>query len=129
MKAFLTLLGALLFSFSWAQEATINGRVLDAKNNEPLPFANVIAQGTSYGTTTDIDGNFVLRLPAGLYNLEVSFIGYQAKLVPEVQVSPAAPAQITVGLNEDAEVLGTVDVVANPFEKDAESPVSVQTSV
>ncbi len=126
MKSILSFLGVLFFTLGFAQEATINGRVFDAKNNEALPFANVIAQGTEYGTTTDIDGNFVLRLPAGLYNLEVTFIGYRAKIVPEIQVSPAAPAQISVGLDEDTEVLGTVDVVANPFEKDGESPVSVQ---
>ncbi len=126
MKVFSTLALVLLTVVTFAQEAIIRGRVVDAKNNDPLPFANVVAQGTEFGTTTDIDGNFELRVTAGLYNLEVSFIGYRTRLVPEIQASQAAPAQVTIKLEEDAQQLQEVEVVANPFEKDAESPVSVQ---
>ena len=126
MKYTLSFIFALVAFAVSAQNAVIRGQVVDAKNNEPLPFANVIAQGTQFGTTTDIDGNFELRVDAGLYNLEISFIGYRTKLEPEIQASPASPAQITVKLDEDAQQLAEVEVVANPFEKDAESPVSVQ---
>ncbi|QTN38452.1 TonB-dependent receptor [Cryomorphaceae bacterium] len=126
MKYTLSFIFALVAFAVGAQNAVIRGQVVDAKNNEPLPFANVIAQGTQFGTTTDIDGNFELRVDAGLYNLEISFIGYRTKIEPEIQASPASPAQITVKLDEDATQLAEVEVVANPFEKDAESPVSVQ---
>jgi hypothetical protein len=126
MKYTLSFIFALVAFVVSAQNAVIRGQVVDAKNNEPLPFANVIAQGTQFGTTTDIDGNFELRVDAGLYNLEISFIGYRTKIEPEIQASPASPAQITVKLDEDAQQLAEVEVVANPFEKDAESPVSVQ---
>ena len=126
MKYTLSFIFALVAFAVSAQNAVIRGQVVDAKNNEPLPFANVIAQGTQFGTTTDIDGNFELRVDAGLYNLEISFIGYRTKLEPEIQASPASPAQLTVKLAEDAQQLAEVEVVANPFEKDAESPVSVQ---
>lgn len=126
MKYTLSFIFALVAFAVSAQNAVIRGQVVDAKNNEPLPFANVMAQGTQFGTTTDIDGNFELRVDAGLYNLEISFIGYRTKLEPEIQASPASPAQITVKLDEDAQQLAEVEVVANPFEKDAESPVSVQ---
>ena len=45
--------------FSWAQKATLSGKVLDATSNEPLPFVNIVVSGTSIGTVTDIDGHFV----------------------------------------------------------------------
>ena len=126
MKSLLTLFISLFALELMAQHAIIRGQVVDAKNNEPLPFASVVAQDTEYGTTTDVEGNFELHLNAGLYHLEVRFIGYQTRLIPEIQVSPAAPAQLTIRLEEDAEQLAEVEVVANPFEKNAESPVSVQ---
>jgi len=43
-----------------AQNASLKGRVVDALSNEPLPFVNVIVSGTTTGTITDMDGNFIL---------------------------------------------------------------------
>ena len=41
-----------------AQNAKITGKVVDAKNNEAIAFANVYIQNTTIGTTTDIVGRF-----------------------------------------------------------------------
>ncbi len=57
--------------------ATIKGRVVDASTGDGLPGANLVLVNTSIGTSTDLDGNYVLRLvPLGPWTLRVSFVGY-----------------------------------------------------
>jgi hypothetical protein len=79
MKTFKILLIIILVPFfSFAQRASLKGRVVDAVSNEPLPFVNIIVSGTTTGTTTDLDGNFVFNgLTPGFIRLEASFIGYK----------------------------------------------------
>lgn len=47
----------------------------------PLPGANVIWEGTSVGTITDIDGNFTLPYEASYKRLVISYIGYKSKTI------------------------------------------------
>ena len=50
-----------LSSFSLvSQSITVNGKISD-ENNEGLPGATIIIVGTTNGTISDIDGNFVLN--------------------------------------------------------------------
>lgn len=59
----------------------VEGYVYDNETNEPLPGVNVIIKGTSYGTITDINGYYSLRVPAN-YTLIFSFIGYIQEEIP-----------------------------------------------
>lgn len=54
----------------------IEGTVVDASNDEPIPGATVVISGTGYGTATLPDGSFRLRIPAGSYAVTASFVGY-----------------------------------------------------
>ena len=47
----------------------------------PLPGANVIWEGTSVGTITDIDGNFTLPYESSYKKLIISYIGYKSKTI------------------------------------------------
>lgn len=47
----------------------------------PLAGANVIWEGTSIGTTTDIDGNFILPYESSYKRLIVSYVGYNSKTI------------------------------------------------
>jgi len=61
-----------------AQQTEIYGKVLD-ENNQPFnPAVNIAIFGTSGGTTTNQNGNYVLQVPAGI-NIQIrySFAGYQ----------------------------------------------------
>jgi hypothetical protein len=111
-----------------AQNGIIKGRVYNAINNEPIPFANVVIQGTSQGATSDFDGNYILEgLETGLYNLQVSYVGFKTKVVFELQVSNARTLNFDIGLEENSEVLEAVEVKADPFSKTEESPVSLRS--
>ena len=58
------------------QEIEVSGTVTDAETGEPLPGVNIVVQGTTIGTTTDMDGEYILEAPADA-TLIFSFVGYQ----------------------------------------------------
>ncbi|WP_287626142.1 SusC/RagA family TonB-linked outer membrane protein, partial [Parabacteroides sp.] len=61
---------------------TLKGVVLDNNTNEPIIGAAVLVTGTGSGTTTDIDGNYQLEVPANAKSIEISYIGYEKKVMP-----------------------------------------------
>ena len=128
MRTVLLFFALLLSTTVWAQTGIVQGRISDANTNEPIPFANVILQGTTTGASSDLDGNYEIRnITPGLYNVEVSFLGYKSKVEYEVQVFNNKPALVNFSLEEDSKTLDAVVVKANPFEKKEESPVSLRT--
>ncbi len=62
-------------------EIEIRGKVLD-ETNSPLPGASVLLKGTSTGTSTNAEGQFVLTVPDRQGILIISFIGYETIEVP-----------------------------------------------
>lgn len=64
----------ILFPVS-AQENSLKGRVLDAKDGTTLPGASILIKGSDDGTITDLDGNFSISVTPG-FSLMVSFMGY-----------------------------------------------------
>jgi TonB-dependent receptor len=64
-----------------SQSGLIKGTVIDAKTGETLIGASVFIQGTTIGTVTDLDGNYVIRnISAGSYNIISSYISYDQKI-------------------------------------------------
>ncbi len=130
MKNSILLISLLLFSSlaAIAQNGIIKGRVFDPVSNEPIPFANVIIQGTTTGATTDVDGLYLIEnLTPGLYNLQCSFIGYKTNLLYEIEVTNARAAIVDIPLEANAEVLKAVEIEADPFSKSEEAPVSLRS--
>ena len=79
----------LIFSGAlFAQNGQIRGEITDILTGESLPGANVVVMGTSIGAATDLNGEyFISRVPAGDYNLVVTFIGYKPDTV-QIKVDP-----------------------------------------
>lgn len=126
------LLLSLLVSFGTLLHAQYNGiirgKVLSITTNEPVPFANIIVDGTTLGTSSDIDGNFEIKgIEPGFRNLKVSCLGYKTIIYRDVQVTNAAPAIVTISLEEDSKELQEVTIQSTPFNKTSESPVSLRT--
>ena len=79
-----SVLAALFFSagIGHAQETSISGSVTD-ESGEPLIGASVFVEGdTSVGAITDLDGNYVLAVPADAASLVFSYIGMNDLVVP-----------------------------------------------
>ncbi|MEC7820905.1 MAG: carboxypeptidase-like regulatory domain-containing protein, partial [Candidatus Neomarinimicrobiota bacterium] len=76
------LLPGLIFA-----QAKISGSVTDASTGDKLVGANVIVEGTEVGTSTDVDGNYSLTVPAGLGSAKVTarYIGYRQATVTVTQ--------------------------------------------
>jgi len=111
MRSFiLTICFSLSFLFTNAQiqKGTINGRVQD-KNGLPLSYVLVLLDGTSYGTVTNEQGNFILKAPTGNYQLLVKYIGYkEIKLATTIKESDNS--EINVTLEEKPNELGALEV-------------------
>ncbi len=123
-----TILFVLLVTISFAQNGSIKGRVFDPINNEGVPFANVVIQGTATGAVTDFDGNYAIEnLEPGLYNVEASSVGYETKVEYEIQTFNNKPAFVNIELSPASELLEAVEIVASPFSKREEAPVSMRT--
>lgn len=111
-----------------AQNGTIKGRVVSAVNNQPLAFASVLVQGQDLGAVTDIEGNYVLdSLPAGLYNLKATYVGFETKTVFEVRVPANRVINLDFALEPSNNELGEVVIKSEAFVKKEEAPVSLRT--
>ncbi|MCX6252282.1 MAG: TonB-dependent receptor [Bacteroidetes bacterium] len=71
----------LFVSATFAQTGIVHGTVSDKQSGEKLPGANLYVEGTNIGTSTDIDGKFTLKIPAGKITLIISYTGYQKQQV------------------------------------------------
>lgn len=128
MKYFTTI---VLLSFSiplWAQSGIIQGKVFNKFTNESIPYSNIILQDTHIGTTSDDEGNFrIENLTPGLYNLEVSYIGFKKLTIYEIEVSNSRIANVNIALEEEAAELDELVISISGFEKNEESPVSLRS--
>lgn len=77
MKLLIPILALILFwNESTGQSVLVKGKVTDAENGDPIPFANIVVKGTSIGTVCDFDGNYSLKLPHRVDSLSAIYIGY-----------------------------------------------------
>lgn len=128
MRTFLAgLVLSLVPGLSFSQ-AVVKGLVSDARTRAALPFVNVLLDGTTQGATTDIDGRFSMSdVKPGLYNIVVSSVGYQRRVITEVQVGTARPVELEIALEPSATELKEVEITRKPFTRTQESPLSVRT--
>lgn len=109
--AFIVLVMWMGLSSALAQNAiTVKGQVLDAKSKEPLIGVSVLEKGTTNGTISDFDGNYVLQVEKGR-TLVFSYVGYTPQ---EVVVNQSS---LTVSLKEDTKALEEVVVVGYGVQK------------
>ena len=102
------IVGLFLSVNTFAQQIVVKGIVKDT-TGEPIIGANVIVKGTTNGTITDFDGNFLLNANKGDIII-ISFIGYRSQ---EAQ----AAASMNIILKDDTELLDEVVVIGYGFVK------------
>ncbi|MEM9666688.1 MAG: carboxypeptidase-like regulatory domain-containing protein, partial [Bacteroidota bacterium] len=118
---FLALFGSalLLLAPSALAQTTgkIAGTVLEAGTGEPLPGVNVFIEGTTQGTSTNINGEFVIiGVRPGTYTIVASFVGFANERREGVQVSVDLTSTIDFRLREEVfegeEVIVTAEASA-----------------
>ncbi len=110
---FLMLLATLGFS------QTISGTITD-ESNEPVIGANIIVEGTTIGTTTDVDGNFSLKVPEGKNTIKVGYIGMKEQLI-----NIDGRTTINLQMETDAELIDEVVVIGYGVQKRSDLTGSV----
>ncbi|MFK7846441.1 MAG: TonB-dependent receptor, partial [Rhodothermales bacterium] len=86
-----------LFAQNWG---TLEGRIVQAANNQPIPGATVVVNGTNFGTAADAAGNYSMRLPANTYQLVVRALGFTT-FIDSVRVVRDISNTFDVELQED----------------------------
>lgn len=97
----------LLFGLLQMSAQKISGVVTDKKTGEPVAFMNVFYDGKGIGTTTDLDGKYIVESRVGLNELTFSFVGYKTK---KVKVNSGHFQTLNVQVEPDEVLLQEVTV-------------------
>ncbi|MCD6100150.1 MAG: TonB-dependent receptor [Candidatus Marinimicrobia bacterium] len=102
----------LVFQCLLGATGSIRGRVTDKKTGKGLPGVNIVVKGTYYGAATDEEGNFSINgMTPGIYDLEVTMIGYKVSLITGVRVKEGEVTTVNVEMEQTVLALGQEVVV------------------
>ena len=102
------------FVMSALGQRTATGHVYSVSDDQPVIGATVLVKGTSIGTSTDLDGNFVIKnVPANAHKLVISYVGMHTQ---EVNIGE----DLKIGLLSEAQQLDDLMVVAYGTAKKSE---------
>ncbi len=106
--------------------ASIEGHVFDARTKDPIAYASIGIKGTSIGTVTDREGDFVLRkLQPGTYTIVITFVGYE-RYEQELRVVRNRPVHAHIELKETKVMMDEIVISASRVETSKkEAPVIV----
>jgi hypothetical protein len=94
----------------------VKGKVIDNETQASLIGANVVIFGINpaLGSITDVEGNYKIgSVPTGRYNIQVSYIGYDPVVIPEIQVTSGKEVVINIGLKQSLTQMQEVTVKAH----------------
>lgn len=129
MRYFFLLISVLAFKplGAFQNTGTISGYIKDAKTGESIPGATVQVLELGKGAITDAQGFYTLeQLPTETFSIQASFVGYETQTKFNVVIRSGGNPDLNFELKEQISELGEVVVVANPFEKIEETPLSIQ---
>ncbi len=106
---------------------TIRGTVYDQSTGEGLIGASVQVVSTTLGATTDLDGNFTVRnVPAGTYQLRITYVSYQTTVISDVKVKGGAVTVQNVYLEPESVTVGEVVITARQVRNTESSILNFQ---
>ena len=122
------LLSLLIQQPGFAQHGTIKGRVFNHKNNEPIPFVNIVIDGKpTQGATSDLDGNYRIdKVDPGYVRLVASSVGFKKFISADFLVTNAKISDMNIGMDELVVTLSQVEIKPSAVERNEEVPVSLQ---
>lgn len=107
----LSLLILFITTSIFSQSSKISGLVINEETKEPIPYVNIRIAGTTQGTSSNLEGKFILTLPSAKSKLIFTVVGYKKKeigitdIIGEVKIAlqpePIKFMEIVVGSDED----------------------------
>ncbi|MDO3694042.1 carboxypeptidase-like regulatory domain-containing protein [Wenyingzhuangia sp. chi5] len=124
LVTFFTLMSVVTFAQS---KGTISGKIQDKDMGlEPLPFVSIYdSKDNTVGTTSDFDGNYIIKLSPGVHTLVFEFVGYET-VKKQVTVKANATQNITIVMSSVADALDAVVLTAVINKESEEALVEVQ---
>lgn len=112
------LITGLALTGAYAQERTqtVRGRIVDTQSEFPLTGVNVTVLGSDplVGTASDVEGYFKLTdVPIGRQTLQVTFLGYGERTIPNVMVTTGKEVVLNLSLEEKVLMIDEVVVTAD----------------
>jgi len=101
--------GGLFLTIStslFAQERVVQGNIKDNSDGLTIPGVNILIQGTTQGSITDLDGNYQISVPDDNAILVYSFVGYKKQ-----EVTVGSRSVIDISLSLDVSELSEVVVI------------------
>lgn len=130
-KKILFLFLTVAFQAAFAQSA-ISGLVMDGDFNEPLAFANVIVREkgqtqSTLGSITDFEGRYSIIVKSeGIYEVEFSYLGYETKVISDVEVGTNDEVQVNVTLNPSSNQLEEVVITVSAKKNNEAAVLAIQ---
>ena len=109
----LLLIFTLCSALTWAQDGIttgLQGRVRDAETNEPIPFVQIVFDGTTVGAETDMDGRFSISNNQGYTSVSFRMMGYESQKM-KIQRGKTKK-RVTIKMVPRGKTLGTVEITA-----------------
>ena len=119
----INILFLFIFSMGFAQ-VKISGVVLD-EQNESIPFANIVFVGSTTGTVSDENGKFYLETEINYNEIEVSFIGFETKIVS----IKSRDFNLSITLKEEASQLDEVFIYSGKVKKKGNPAIEILKKV
>ena len=107
MRKILLFLFLTCASYAWSQTGIVKGVVSDEQTGGGLPGATIKIQGTTIGTTSDLNGEFLLRAKAGQAEIVVSYIGFKT-ITQIITVTEGQTTELEFKMASDAVELANV---------------------
>lgn len=112
-RSLLALLCSLVASGLISQQQNLKGIITDRDSNIPLIGATVIVDTTAnIGTTTDVNGEYKIKVDVGQAYVIVSYLGYESQLIQNIDIRAGKEAVINIALAESNTELAEVVVRA-----------------
>lgn len=102
-----------------AQTTTVKGVVTDSKTGETLPFVNIVIEGTTMGTTTDVDGKYAVTLTPPNLTLKFTYVGY-INVVKKVDAG--SKDVMNIKMDVDASMLKEITVKGKAKYRNRDNP-------
>jgi hypothetical protein len=119
MKTFVLSIVLIIICGNAVSQNILKGKVFDSETTEPLIGATVMVPNTTNGVLSDIDGAFELPIENQIDSIEISYIGYEKKII-------SAKSDLLVALEPSINNLQQIVVTANrEASLRAESPIAI----
>jgi len=115
MKQITTLLLCIVIALAAPAQIIISGKIVDSTSGEPLLGASVFAQNTTLGTTSNKEGEFIIQLKSGGYELVFSFTGYKNQ---EVRITGGKNEVLAIAMVKEDKSMGEVVIQSSNEVKD-----------